>query len=241
MGNDSAGVGFPSSHWSLIARATGNDRESSQLAMEDLCQRYWYSLYAFIRRQVPTATEAEDVTQGFFAHLLEREVIASADRERGRFRCYLLSCCRNFLENHRRRQRTIKHGGQATVLSFDFGNAATRYAMEPGDPVDAEALFLRRWAYTLIEETFTSLEDAYRKKGQADLLTRLKSALTGDIDAQPYAEIGKELNRSENAIKLAAKVLRKDFGTELRRRISETVDRPEEVADEIRDLFSSLQ
>lgn len=236
----SASVGaFPSSHWSLIARAGDSDPERARSALVQLCQSYWYPLYVFVRRQVSSAHEAEDVTQGFFAHVLEHEVIEAADPNRGRFRSYLMSCCKNYLANHRRAAKTVKRGGNA--ITIDFGAAASRYAREPVDPEDAEMLYLRRWAFTLLDETFATIEKEYRSEGRAELLALLRPTLLGDSDAQPYADIGRTLNMSENAIKKASQRLRARFGEELRSRVADTVDDPKDVADELRDLFAVIR
>lgn len=230
---------FPSSHWSLIALVGDSDPARARDALVELCQRYWYPLYVFVRREVGSAHEAEDVTQGFFAHILEHSVIKGADQKRGRFRSYLMSCCKNYLANHRRSARAAKRGGLAIIM--DFSAAASRYALEPVDPVDAEMLYLRRWAFTLLDETFAALEHEYRAEGRPELMALLKPTLSGDVEAQPYAEIGRRLNMSENAVKKAAQRLRARFGEELRSRVEDTVDDPKDAADELRDLFAVVR
>lgn len=230
---------FPSSHWSLISRARESDPAQARSALIQLCQIYWYPLYVFIRREVGSAHEAEDVTQGFFAYILENDVIKDADPKRGRFRSYLISCSKNYLANHRRSARTAKRGGNAIIMNF--GTAANRYDREPVDHKDAEMLYFRRWAFTLLDETLATLEFGYRAEGRGELLALLKPTLSGDIDAQPYAEIGRTLNMSENAVKKAAQRLRARFGEELRLRVAHTVDDPKEVDDELRDLFAVVR
>jgi DNA-directed RNA polymerase specialized sigma24 family protein len=151
---------FPSSHWSLIARAGAADSVEARAALADLCRRYWYPLYAFIRRQLDSTHDAEDVTQGFFAHLLANDLIADADRTRGRFRTYLLACCKYYLANFRRAARSTKRGGDVSILCLDFESAEGRFAREPVDS-KADALYMRRWAFTLLDESFAALEKEY--------------------------------------------------------------------------------
>ena len=142
---------FPTSQWSLIARAGAAD-EAARSALADLCRRYWYPIYAFVRRQSTSRPDAEDITQGFFAHVLDNEVIASADRSRGRFRTYLLSCCKNYIANRKRYAKAEVRGGKANIVRIDFDDAASRYSLEPTDSADAEHLFVRRWAFQLLED-----------------------------------------------------------------------------------------
>lgn len=228
---------FPSTVWGQIVRAGAGD---SPEALADLCGRYWYPVYAYIRRQVRDAHKAEDLTQGFFGYVLEKEVIAQADPSRGRFRSFLLSCCKHYLLNRDRYERAGKRGGGRPVLSLDFDDAGRRYDREPADPADPEALFRRRWAFTLLEETFAALEGEYRAAGHGALFARLKPALAGDPDAAGYAAIGQAVGMTENAVKKAAQRLRERFGAELRRRVADTVDGPAAVAEEIQDLFAAV-
>jgi len=236
-----SGTDFPSSQWSLIARAGAADRAEARAALADLCRRYWYPVYAFVRRQTRTLADAEDLTQGFFTRILETALIAEADPTRGRFRGFLLTCCRNYLANDRRAKRAKKKGGGALVLDLDFGSAATRYALEPADPVDPEALFRRRWALTLLEEVFAALEAEYRAAGQGEVFARLRPCLVRHSEKVPYAEVATAVGMSEPAVRKAAQRLRDRFRAELRRRVGQTVAEPCEVDDEIRDLFAAVQ
>ena len=233
--------GFPSSHWSLVAQAGAADCAVAHRALADLCRRYWYPVYAYIRRHFRTDHEAEDLTQGFFTHLLQTDAILAADPSRGRFRSYLLTCCRNYLANTRRAAWALKKGGGIVIVGLDFQAAAARYAQEPADPADPEAHYLRRWAITLLEETFATLEGEYRETGQGALFTRLRGSLAGDPEVGPYAETAVATGMTEAAVKKSAQRLRERFGDELRRRVGDTVADPAGVADEIRDLFAALR
>jgi RNA polymerase sigma-70 factor (ECF subfamily) len=231
---------FPSSHWSLIARAGNADRVQAQQALADLCQRYWYPLYAFVRRKVNSVHEAEDVTQGFFAHLIKSELVTRADPERGRFRTFLLACCKNYLKNHWRKKQKERPPDGVVVVSIDYVLAATRYSQEPADPSDPEALYLRRFALTLLDETFEALEEQSRADGRWELFVRLRPTLTKDSDAQSYAVIADEVRMTEAAVKKAAQRLRERFGEVLRGRIADTVEEGTNIEGEIRDLIAAV-
>lgn len=238
----SSGVSaFPSSHWSVIARATDSNSDAARIALTELCGRYWYPIYAFVRRQAVSNHDAEDITQGFFAHLIGRDLIAGADQVRGKFRTYLLSCCKNYLANSKRAARAEKRGGHATIVAIDFDEAAARYSHEPTDPVDAEQLFLRRWAFTLLEESMAALQREYAEKDRGELFARLRPMLTNDSDSTTYASIAKEFGMTEEAVRKAAQRLRERFREVLRQRIADTVESESDIADEIRDLFAAVR
>jgi RNA polymerase sigma-70 factor (ECF subfamily) len=240
--HSSSGVSaFPTSQWSLIARASAGDVDAGRMALAELCRRYWYPIYAFVRRLVASNHDAEDITQGFFSHLLGSELIAGADRSRGRFRTYLLACCKNYIANHKRAARAEKRGGQTAIVAIDFDDAATRYSREPADPVDAEHLFIRRWALMLLEETIATLQSEYDANGRGDLFARLRPTLTSDPEAATYATIASELHMTEDAVRKAAQRMRERFRDELRRRIADTVESEDDIADEIRDLFAAVR
>ena len=233
-------VDFPSSHWSLIAQAGAADPEAAHQALTELCNRYWYPIYAFVRRQVRSADQAEDLTQGFFADLLRRKTIRTADPGRGRFRTYLLTCCRRYVVNDWRAGRSLKNGAGVPLVRLDFEAADARYGREPADPADPEVQFRRGWALTLLDQTFAALQDEYAAAGRGELFARLRPGLTGDLGAARHAEVGAAVGLSEAAVRKAFERLKKRFGAELRRRVGETVADPAEVDDEIRDLFAAV-
>lgn len=241
MSSGHDGSDFPSSQWSLISRAGGTDRGEARRALTDLCQRYWYPIYAYVRRQVRGDHDAEDLTQAFFVHLLETDMMAVADRSRGRFRSFLLVCCRNFLANAQRASPPRSPETVSSTLTFDFSGAARRFAREPADLTDAEALFMRRWALTLLDETFQAVEAAYRHAGQAEVYRHLQPCLGSGADKLSYGPIAAALGMTEPAVRKAAQRLRERFGEELRHRVRQTVARPEDVTDEIRDLFAAVR
>jgi RNA polymerase sigma-70 factor (ECF subfamily) len=233
-------AGFASTQWSLVARAADPAAPQARQALASLCQTYWYPVYAYLRRRTGDADAALDLTQGFFADLLARNALAAADAGRGKFRTFLLACCTNYLANQRDAGRARKHGGGQQPLSLDFASADGLYCREPAEPATPESLYRRRWALTLLETTFALLEQEYERAGRADLYRLLQPTLTADPGAPGYAAVAAELDMSETAVKKAAQRLRQRYGALLRQQIAATVDGPEQVEEEVRELFAAL-
>lgn len=231
---------FGSTHWSLVDAARGDNSGERRAAQSRLFDSSWYPIYGFIRSQGFGRHEAEDLTQGFFAHLLEKDGLARIDRAKGRFRSFMLSSCSNYLANHREYQRALKRGGGRTIYSLDADKAEARYAGELDRGLDPEALFQKRWALALLEDTGTALQHEYARLGRAALFDRLKPCLIGDCGASRYAEIGRDLEMTEPAVRAAAFRLRGRFAAILRESIARTVADPRQVEEEIRDLFAAL-
>ena len=200
----------------------------------------WYPLYAFIRRRGYAAHEAQDLTQGFFAFLLEQESLALVDRARGRFRSFLLASCAHFLSHQRERGQAKKRGGGRSFVSLDFAAAEGRDDREPADHQTPEKLFDRRWALTLLNQVFARLRGEFAARGKGLLFERLRVFLLGEKSAGPYADVAEEFGMTEGAIKVAAHRLRQRFREVLREEIARTVDDSEQVEDEIRELFAAL-
>jgi RNA polymerase sigma factor (sigma-70 family) len=232
---------FASTHWSVVLLAGGaRNAPEVQHALARLCSAYWYPLYVFIRRQGHSAGDAEDLTQEFFARFLEKDFLSAVDKSRGKFRTFLLACCQHFLANQRDFVRTQKRGGGRSALSLDFPGAAERYRAEPASGERAEKLFERRWAMTVLDQALEQLQREYAADGKGALFHHLKKVLTGAMEALSYARIGADLSMSEEAVRKAAQRLRQRYRSVLRERIADTVDEPERVDDEIRDLFAAL-
>jgi RNA polymerase sigma-70 factor (ECF subfamily) len=231
---------FATTRWSVLLRARGSDPAEARAALATLCESYWYPIYAYIRRHCGHDDEAQDLTQAFFAFVLESAAHASADAARGRFRTFLLTCCRNFLANERDRAAARKRGGNQTILPLDFAGAADRYSREPADRLSPERLFERRWALDLLERALGRLGQEYTDSGKGELQHRLLPGLTGDADAVAYAAIAAEVGMSEAAVKKAAQRLRQRYRELLREEIAATVDSPDQVDEEIRALFAAL-
>jgi RNA polymerase sigma-70 factor (ECF subfamily) len=230
---------FATTRWSLIAAVRESSVESRD-ALASLCETYWYPLYAYVRRKGHQAAEAQDLTQSFFAELLEKERFQLADRERGRFRSFLLASLNNFIANQWRRDNAEKRGGRSTLLSIDVGTGEARYLHEPSHEITAERIFERRWAMTLLEQTVSRLSDEYTRSDKSDLFEALKGHL-GQGTTTPYREVAERLGMSETAVKVAAHRMRKRCGQILREEISHTVNDPGAVDAELQQLFAAVE
>jgi RNA polymerase sigma factor (sigma-70 family) len=229
---------FATTRWSLVIAAGGSSLPARD-ALAELCRLYWYPLYAYIRRKGNAHAEAEDLTQEFFARLLERGDLAAVDPARGRFRSFLLAACNHFLSNQRDRDRTLKRGGGRQPLPLDFGAAERRYDAEPGHDQTPERLFERRWTLALLDHVLQRLQQDYEGSRKGALFQRLKGQLAGEAAAS-YAEAAAGLGLTEGAVKVAAHRLRQRYGELLRDEIAQTLDDPAAVDDEIRALFAAL-
>lgn len=230
---------FGTTHWSIVLAAQSPDLPESREALENLCRCYWYPLYAFVRRRGHPAHEAQDLTQEFFATLLEKDYLEAADRERGRFRTFLLTAVSRFLSKQLDRSRAAKRGGGKKVLSIDISSGEERYHREPADTWTAERLFERRWALTLLESVLARLAERYVAEGKADLFERLRDYITGDSSAS-YADTAAAAGMTEGAVKVAVHRLRRRYRDMLRQEIAATVGSPDEVDDELERLFEAL-
>ena len=229
--------GFHTTHWSIVVSAQG-DGSGAHESLAKLCQAYWYPLYAFVRRQGMSEHDAQDLTQEFFARLLEKSWLDGVDRERGRFRSWLLASMKHFLANEWDRANRLKRGGGQTVLSLDAQTAEARYALEPADPVTADRIFERRWALTLLEQVLERLRREFGAVGKAKVFDELKAALTGGkLD---YSDIAVRLNLNEGAVRVAVHRLRLRYRELVRAEIAETVATEDEVDAEVQHLFAAL-
>jgi len=229
---------FATTHWSLIVRARASDPAARE-ALAVLCQRYWYPLYAHIRRSSGPA-DAADLTQAFFAYLLESDLLSATDSSRGKFRAFLLACCNHFLSNERDKARALKRGGGRLALSLDLDAAASRYSLEPADRLTPELAFVRQWALALLDEAHARVEREYHATGKGELYRLLKPVLIGVADPLGYAGTAGSLGMTVAAVKKAAQRLRESYRGVLRDMVAETVERPEEVDDEIRELMAAV-
>lgn len=231
---------FATTRWSLVLRAGDRKDESARRSLEALCRQYWLPLYAFVRRRIANAADAQDLTQAFFVHLIEKEVLARASPERGRFRSFLLAAVKNFLANELDRARAQKRGGGAALLSLDFAAGEARIGLDPAHHLTAERLFERHWALALLETVTQRLQAEYAATGRSRLFERLKAALTGERPHDYYRDAAAELGLSADAGRQAARRMRKRYRELLRDEVSQTVESPAEVDDEIRRLFAVL-
>jgi RNA polymerase sigma-70 factor (ECF subfamily) len=231
---------FQTTHWSLVLAARDRAAPQARAALADLCAAYWYPLYAFVRRKGHDPERAADLTQEFFARLLEKDYLRSVDPAKGRFRSFLLAACSHFLANQRDRAAARKRGGGRPPVSIDVRDAEGRYRAEPAHDLTAERLFERRWALTLLDGVLEQLGGEFQRAGKGALYDRLKLVLVGAQEAVSYAQVGRELGMTEAAVKKAAQRLRGRYRELLRERIAATVGDPGQVEDEIRELFAVL-
>jgi RNA polymerase sigma-70 factor (ECF subfamily) len=233
-------VAFTTTHWSVVLAAQGSSPAADE-ALERLCRTYWWPLYGFVRRNGYKPEEAQDLTQGFFALLLERRDLDVVRREKGRLRSYLLVSLKNFLAKARRRELTIKRGEGQVLVPLDELLARERDHLEPADSLTADRIFERRWALTLLEQVLTRLESEYRSAGNAELFDCLKEFLSDEPGRRSQAEVAAELEMTENAVKQAFHRLRQRYRELLREEIAQTVAVPGDVEDELRYFISVLQ
>lgn len=231
---------FATTHWSLVLAAGTPSAERSREALATLCEIYWYPVYAFIRRQGHDADAARDLTQEFFARLLEKNFLRDADPVRGRFRAFLLASIRHFLSNERDRTQALKRGGGTPTLSLDVETAEGTYQLEGRNEMTPERLFDARWATVLLNRAIARLGDEYAAGGKAGLFEQLKGFLTGDADAVPYSAMARTLDMTEGAVKVAVHRLRRRFRDALVKEIADTVLDPAEIDAEIRHLLQAV-
>ena len=230
---------FATTHWSVVRAAGRPDSVHYRQALETLCRTYWFPLYAYLRRQGYDRESAQEHTQAFFARLLEKRSVRLADPKRGKFRSFLLISLKNFLADERDRERAKKRGGRK-ILSLDFENAESRYALEPADRLDPQKVFERSWALTVLERTMARLQADADTEKKGKLFDHLKVYLTAKDRSLPHCDAAKDLGMSEGAIRVAVHRLRRRYRELLRDEIAQTVSTEEEIDQEIRDLFSAL-
>jgi RNA polymerase sigma-70 factor (ECF subfamily) len=232
---------FGQTQWSIVLGAAGKgDVALAEQSLEKLCRIYWLPLYTYIRRQGETPHDAQDLTQEFFACLLEKDFLGSVDQTKGRFRSFLLASLKHFLSNQRDRARAQKRGGGQTPLPLDFSDAESSIGVQPADPQTPERAFQRRWAMTLLEQALARLRKEYTDRGKQVLFEQLKPTLTEGRGSVAYAELAEKLGMNEASVKMAVHRLRQHYRGVLRAEIAETVAHPSEVEDELREVFRAL-
>jgi DNA-directed RNA polymerase specialized sigma24 family protein len=234
---------FPTTRVSLVLAAGEGGTPRSREALATLCGIYWYPIYAYLRRLGYTADAAEDYTQGFFARLLDKNYLRQFERERGRFRSFLLGCLKHFLAHEQHWQRARKRGGGMSPLPLDhvFQDAERRYSREPRDESTPEKIFGRQWAMTLLGRVNARLEQEAASGPKAAHFDRLKALLTGADGELRYAQLAAELGTTEGAVKVAVHRLRQRFRECLREEIAQTLDGTDDIDGEIRYLMAALR
>jgi RNA polymerase sigma factor (sigma-70 family) len=233
-------VAFTTTHWSVVLEAQG-DSPAAQAALEKLCRTYWRPVYSFIRREGIGAEEAEDLTQSFFALLLQRRNFNAVREEKGRLRSYLLTSLKHFLVSEHRRSVTLKRGKGQQPIPLEELNALERTRMEPADHLTAERVYERRWALTLMDQVLRRLKDEYETAGNTELFDSLKQLLADEVGAPSRAEIALRSGMTENAVRQALHRLRHRYQLLLREEISHTVAVASDIEDELRHLIRVLR
>jgi len=233
-------VAFATTHWSVVLAAQ-DESPAAQEALEKLCRTYWRPIYSFVRRQGVGPEEAKDLTQGFFALLLERRDLDAVRREKGRLRSYLLTSLKHFLTNERSRAMAVKRGEGQRLIPLEDLRVRERAGFEPADIASADHVYERRWALTVLDQVLTRLRDEYRATGKMLLFDQLQKSLTDEPERPSQAEIAHELGMTENAVKQAFHRLRQRYRELLREEIAHTVMAPGDIEDELRHLIAVLR
>lgn len=233
--------GFHTTRWTVVLAAReASASPASSDAVATLYAKYWYPIYAFIRRKGSTSHEAEDLTQEFFCRVSQRNWLENVHPAKGKFRSFLLVCVKHFLANERDKALAQRRGGGCHVVPLEREDAETRYSLEPADPLTPEMLFERRWVFELLEKTIQSLRLEYAQTNRLDLFEELQCFLPGGKEGCSRAEVARKRGLSANALDVAIHRLRQRFGVLLRQKVAETVSSEAEVDEEIRHLMSIL-
>jgi RNA polymerase sigma factor (sigma-70 family) len=230
---------FATTHWSVVLAAATKETPESASALERLCRTYWYSLYAYVRRRGYGHEDAQDFTQGFLAQLLRRNSLSRVDRAKGRFRSFLLGGMNYFLADEVSRQQAKRRGSGQSLIFLDAQSAEDRYPSEPVESLDAEKLFERRWALTLLDHVLDRLEAEFHQAGKAKLFENLRESLIGDRSSS-YQKVAAALGMREGAVKVAVYRMRQRYRELFRDEVAQTVADPAEIEDEIRQVFAAI-
>jgi RNA polymerase sigma factor (sigma-70 family) len=231
---------FTTTHWSVVLQAQG-ESPAAREALEKLCRTYWRPIYGFVRRQGVGPEEAKDLTQGFFALLLQRRDLNTVRQEKGRLRSYLLTSLKHFLTNERNRAMAIKRGQDQRLIPLDDLRERERGGFEPADTLAADQIYERRWALTVLDQVLARLGDEYRAAGNIQLFDRLQKSLTDEPDRLSPADTAREFGMTEGAVRQASYRLRQRYRQLLHEEIAHTVMVPGDIEDELRHLIAVLR
>jgi RNA polymerase sigma factor (sigma-70 family) len=229
---------FTTTRWSLVIAASGDPASGeARGALAELCEAYWFPVFAFIRRTGKSNEDARDLTQAFFARVLEKRAFAQATQERGRFRSFLLASVRHFLANEYDHDRAVKRGGGRLPLPIELpDDEGSRFVQEPADTVTPDQVYERNWAQAVIRRALARLEQAQTGDARRETFRHLKPLLTGGEPAS-YADLARTLHTTEGALRVTVHRLRRQWGDQLREVVAETVESPAAVDDELRHLL----
>ena len=232
---------FATTRWSLVLDAGGDATPRGRAALATLCELYWYPLYSYLRRRGQSAEDAQDLTQGFFARLLEKQALQVVDRSRGRFRSFLLASLDHYVSNERDHARAQKRGGRTPPISLDIAMAEECYIREPADPWTPEKIFDRNWALALLGRVLARLGRELQAEGKGELFNALQGYLPGDQAPASYRELGRSLGMTDGALRVAVHRLRRRYRTLLYDEIAQTVATPEEIDLELQYLIDAVK
>jgi RNA polymerase sigma factor (sigma-70 family) len=235
-----ASSSFATTRWSIVSAAQGDACGEAGAALEVLCRAYWFPLYAFARRQGQAPPDAQDLTQAFFARLLEKDYLQAADRDKGRFRTFLLVAFKRFLANEWDKIQAKKRGGGVVLVPLDSTFAESKYAADPAEAQPPDRDYERRWAMTLLEQTLAELREEYAQSGRVSEFEQLKDYLTAERGAIPYPAAAEALQISEGGARSAVHRLRKRFRELFRGTVATTLANPGEIEDEVRHVVRAL-
>jgi RNA polymerase sigma-70 factor (ECF subfamily) len=234
------GVAFLTTRWSIVLDAQG-ETAAARAALETLCRSYWLPLYAFVRRAGHDPEDAKDLTQEFFARLLERRDFDAVRKEKGRLRSYLLVALKHFLSNERQRAHAVKRGRGDGPISLDEIMLNQRFDLEPAETLTAEQIYERRWATAVLDQVLARLEAEYRSSGKGLLFDHLKVLLADEPGHASQAAMAEELGMTENALKQAFHRMRLRYRECLRDEIAQTLASEDDLEDELRHLIAVLR
>lgn len=240
----STGVGgggrwFPTTQWSIVL-AAGANPEHPCPALEKLCGTYWYPLYSYVRRRGYSPHDAQDITQAFFARLLERNDLISVSPEKGKFRSFLLASMNHFLSHERERVRAAKRGGGVAPISLDVDAAEDHFSAEPASNASPESAFDKQWAVTLLEMAFARVRQDYDKSGKVHIFDKLKPFLGETGETGDYVSAATVLKMTANSVAVSVHRLRQRYRKAVRREIADTVAGADDVDGEMRHLYAAL-
>ena len=232
---------FPSTAWTAVSRARSGAEPGARDALAFLCAAYWRPLYGFARGLGYTTEDAHDLTQGYFALLIEKDYLGDVRLREGRFRAFLLTSFKHFLSKERDRARAVKRGGGQVPVSIDVREAEARHTDDPLDTLDPEALFERRWALTILERAMARLGQELEQAGRGAEFEQLEGYLTGSEPRVPYHDVAERLGTTEGAVKKMVHRLRRRYGHLLREEIGATVAEPRDIDSELHHLLSAVR
>ncbi len=240
MAPQSKDPAFPSTHWSVVQRLGGGDEGDSRRAMEDICRRYWYPIYAFVRRNGYTPLDAEDLTQGFFQRLIGGNALLAARAERGRLRSYFLGMLKRMLSDHERHHAALKRGGGVVEISFDEVVAEDRYRDEPADSDSPDKLFDRAWATGILKSATALLEQAFIEGDNAEAFLHLREFLPQGDNSESYRAVAERMGVQESAVRLMVHRMRQRYRKFIADEVAQTVADPADVGAEIEHLLAAV-